>query len=222
LSDGRLLYIERVDNQVKVRGYRVELGEIESVLAQHPAVRECVVLAREDAPEEKRLVAYLVQEPDRAGASPAGLRDFLQAKLPDYMVPAAFVFLDALPLTPNGKLNRRALPAPEPTRPELEETFVAPSTPTEEALAKIWREVLRFERVGARDNFFELGGHSLLMTQVIARVREAFQVEMPMRRFFETPHIAALAAVIEELLVTDIARLSEDGARQLAQHEEVA
>jgi acyl carrier protein len=126
------------------------------------------------------------------------------------------VFLDELPRTPNGKVNRRALPAPDAARRDADESFHAPGTPTEAALADIWREVLRLERVGMLDNFFELGGHSLLMTQVIVRVRETFQVELPMRRFFESPTIRNLATAIEELLVEDISALSEEEARRLA------
>jgi len=126
------------------------------------------------------------------------------------------VFLEALPLTPNGKVNRRALPAPDSTRPDLDKSFVAPSTPAEETLAGIWREVLRLDRVGVRDNFFALGGHSLLMMQVISRLREAFQVELPIRRFFESPMIAELALAIEELLVEEIHQLSEDEVLRLA------
>ncbi|PYI83205.1 MAG: non-ribosomal peptide synthetase, partial [Verrucomicrobia bacterium] len=132
------------------------------------------------------------------------------------MVPAAFVFLGALPLTPSGKVNRRALPAPDQMRPELEETFASPSTPTEQALAQIWCEVLGVKQVGVYDNFFELGGHSLLMTQVISRVREAFQVELPIRRFFESPTTAALALAIEQLLIEEIREMSDEETQRFA------
>ncbi|MBI3875438.1 MAG: amino acid adenylation domain-containing protein [Verrucomicrobia bacterium] len=216
LPDGNIQFLGRTDHQVKIRGHRIELGEIESALTQHPAVRESVVTAREDAPDEKRLAAYVVAEPDKASAAPGMLRDFLLAKLPDYMIPSAFVFLDALPLTPNGKVNRRALPAPEQVHPELQDTYAVPGTPTEKALAEIWREVLCLERVGVHDNFFELGGQSLLMTRVITRVRESFQVELPMRRFFESATIAELAVTMEGLLVDEISQLSEDEARRMA------
>jgi amino acid adenylation domain-containing protein len=212
-----LEYLGRMDQQVKIRGFRVEPGEIEAALTGHPAVRQCVVVAREDPPGETWLIAYLVTGQDLASGPPTHeLRRLLQEKLPDYMIPSAFVFLDALPLTPNGKIDRKALPAPDRTRSDREETLVAPSTLTEEALSEIWREVLRLDRVGVRDNFFELGGHSLLMTQVISRVREAFQIELPIRRFFESPTIADLAAVIEESLVGDLSQSGEAEARPLA------
>ncbi len=210
LDDGDIEYLGRTDNQVKIRGHRIELGEVESALLQHPAVRECVVLAREGSPDDKRLVAYLVAEPDKAGVTPGELRHYLDATLPGYMIPSAFAFLEALPLTPNNKVDRAALPALEQIRPELDESFTGPSTPTETAVAAIWREVLRVERVGATDNFFELGGHSLLMTQVISRLREAFQIELSIRRFFASPTVAGLARVIEELLVDEIRELSEE------------
>ncbi|MDR5726235.1 MAG: amino acid adenylation domain-containing protein, partial [Terriglobia bacterium] len=159
---------------------------------QHPAVREAVVLAREDAPGEKRLVAYLV-----ATSTADELRRFLKDKLPDPMVPAVFMLLDTLPLLSNGKIDRRALPAPDRTRPELNKSFLAPRTPTEELLAEIWAQLLDLERVGVYDNFFDLGGHSLLATQAVSRMREAFQVEIPLHRLFEAPTVAGLAESIE-------------------------
>ena len=172
--DGVLEILGRLDEQVKIRGVRIEPGEIEAALRQQPGVREAVVVAREDAPGQKRLVAYVVAE--REPAPTAGeLRTELKAKLPDYMVPSAFVLLEKLPLTPNGKLDRRALPAPEQSRPELEGGYVAPRTPLEEVIAGIWADVLHLEQVGVEENFFELGGHSLLATQVIARVRGAVE-----------------------------------------------
>ena len=192
LPDGNIEFLGRVDHQVKIRGFRIELGEIEAALGQHPAVREAVVLAREDMPGEKRLVAYVV------GNSTADeLRGFLKDKLPEYMVPAVFVPLDALPLLSNGKTDRRALPEPDRTRPELDEAFAAPRTPTEELLAGIWAQLLDLERVGVHDNFFDLGGHSLLATQAVSRIREAFQIELPLRLLFEVPTVAGLADSIE-------------------------
>ena len=197
LPDGNIEFLGRIDNQVKIRGFRIELGEIEFVLAQHPAIQQAVLLAREDAPDDTRLVAYMVAT---AGSNPSAndLRSFLQHKLPDYMVPSAFVFLDSLPLTPNGKLDRKALPAPDHSRPELDDAFVAPRNPVEAILANIWAEVLKLEKVGIRDNFFNLGGHSLLATQVISRMRNAFSIEVPLRQMFDAPTIAEMATLITE------------------------
>jgi len=192
LPDGNIEFLGRVDHQVKIRGFRIELGEIEAALGQHPAVREAVVLAREDAPGEKRLVAYVVAE-----AAADELRRFLKDKLPDPMVPAVFVLLDTLPLLSNGKIDRRALPAPDRTRPELDKAFLAPRTPVEELLAEIWAQLLDLERVGVHDNFFDLGGHSLLATQAVSRMREAFQMEIPLRLLFEIPTVAGLAESID-------------------------
>jgi amino acid adenylation domain-containing protein len=186
----------RIDNQVKIRGHRIELGEIESVLSQYPEVRESVVLAREDVAGDKRLVGYIVAEKGSA-PSGGGLRSFLTKKLPDYMLPSAFVYLEALPLTPNGKVDLKALPAPDQTRPELDETFVAPRTPVEEILAGIWAGVLKLDQVGIHDNFFDLGGHSLLATQIISRIRNAFRIDLPLRALFETPTVAGIAEHLE-------------------------
>ena len=197
LADGNIEFLGRIDHQVKVRGFRIELGEIEAVLAGHEGVRETVVVAREDEPGEKRLVAYLVAAQETA-PTVSELRSLLKGRLPEYMVPSAFVVLDELPLTPNGKVDRRALPAPDHTRPELEEAFVAPRTPVEEVVAGIWAEVLGMEQVGIHDNFFELGGHSLKATQVVSRVREAFQVELPLRSLFESPTVAELALAVTQ------------------------
>ena len=190
--DGDIVFLGRLDHQVKLRGFRIELGEIEIVLRQHPAVQEAVAVIRRDLPENARLVAYVVT---RSGSPPSTseLHRFLREKLPDYMLPATFVHLDALPLSANGKIDRLALPTPDGKRPTLEHTFVPPRTPIEETLAKIWTEVLRLERVGVHDNFFELGGHSLLATQVVSRVRQALDMELPLRLLFEAPTIADLA-----------------------------
>jgi amino acid adenylation domain-containing protein len=197
LPDGNLEFLGRTDHQVKIRGFRIELGEIEATLAQHPHVRETIVVARDSdlQPGTQRLVAYLVADDGQAPAS-SELRRFLRQKLPEYMLPAAFVPLDALPLTPNGKVDRRALPAPDWSRSEREGAFVAPRTPVEEVLAGIWAQVLGIEHVGIHDNFFELGGHSLLATQVIARLVQAFSVRVSLTAFFEGPTIAALAREI--------------------------
>ena len=194
--DGNIEFLGRTDHQVKIRGFRIELGEIEGTLEQHPAVLQAIVQPQEVAPGEKRLVAYVVAE--RESRPTAGeLRGFLKDKLPEHMVPAVFVLLDAFPLTTNGKVNRRALPTPDDRRPELDQVFVACRTPTEELLAAIWSQVLGIERVGIYDNFFQLGGHSLLATQVVSRIREAFQVEMPLRRLFEAPTVAGLAESVD-------------------------
>jgi acyl-CoA synthetase (AMP-forming)/AMP-acid ligase II/acyl carrier protein len=203
LPEGNIEFLGRVDHQVKVRGFRIELGEIESVLGRHSGVREAVVVAREDdeeklKPADKRLVAYVVFRQEHP-LTAHELRSFLKQKLPEYMVPSAFVFLERLPLTPNGKVDRRALPAPDGSRPELESGYVAPQTPVEEALTKIWEEVLKLERVGIHDNFFDLGGHSLVATQVMSRVRAALRVELPLRTLFERPTIAELSSVIVAL-----------------------
>jgi amino acid adenylation domain-containing protein len=200
LSDGNIEFLGRSDHQVKVRGFRIELAEIEAVLAQHPAVRESAVLAREEVAGEKRLVAYVALDPIEGGAAPTGvkLRSYLRQRLPEYMTPSVFVELDALPLTPNGKVDRRALPAPEKARPDLESAFAAPRNPIEEKLAEITAQILRIEKPGIHDNFFELGGHSLLATQFISRVRNAFQVELPLRIVFAGPTIAELAEAIEK------------------------
>ena len=192
---GELDFLGRIDHQVKIRGFRVELGEIEAALAAHPAVERSVVVVREDRPGDRRLVAYAAVAPGKEGDALAGeLRASLEARLPGPMIPAAFVLLPALPLTPNGKVDRRALPAPE-WRAGADS--VAPRTPLEEVLAGIWCEVLGVERVSVRDDFFRLGGHSLLATQLIARVRQMFQVELPLRRLFETPTVEALALAVE-------------------------
>ncbi|WP_420129160.1 amino acid adenylation domain-containing protein [Longimicrobium sp.] len=188
LADGTLEYLGRLDEQVKIRGFRIELGEIEAALRQSPGVRDCTVVVREDAPGDRRLVAYVVGD-----AEAEALRAHVRLSLPEYMVPAAFGFLEALPLTANGKLDRKALPAPELA---LAEGYVAPRTPAEEVLARIWAEVLDVERVGANDNFFDLGGHSFLVPQVVSRVRELLDVEMPLWALFEHRTVEALARVV--------------------------
>ncbi|HLE85146.1 MAG TPA: amino acid adenylation domain-containing protein, partial [Thermoanaerobaculia bacterium] len=197
LPDGEIEFLGRLDFQVKVRGLRIELGEIEAALASHPDVREVVVTARPDGAGELRLAAYLVA----AGAPPSlgALRRHVGSTLPDYMVPSAFVFLEALPLSANGKVDRRGLPEPAAGGPERERGYVPPRTPMEAALAEVWAEVLRAERVGVHDNFFELGGHSLKATQVTTRIEEAFGVELPLRALFETPTVAGLAERVAEL-----------------------
>ncbi|MDJ0897246.1 MAG: amino acid adenylation domain-containing protein [Xenococcus sp. MO_188.B8] len=200
LSDGNIEFLGRIDNQVKVRGFRIELGEIESLLNIHPQIQQTVVIAREDVPGNKRLVAYVVSEDESLRTNQ--LREFLEQKLPEYMVPFAFVTLDTLPLTPNGKVDRKALPAPdgEITR---EQEYVAPSTQSEEIIANIFASVLSVSNVGIYDNFFALGGHSLLATQLISRLRLAFEVEIPLRALFESPTVAQLDQTLTQLRTND-------------------
>jgi thioesterase domain-containing protein len=194
--DGTIEFLGRLDHQVKVRGFRIELGEIEAVLGQHPGVRESAVVVSEEVPGDKRLTAYVVPS-NKLASSIDGLHLFLQEKLPDYMIPSAFVILENLPLTPSGKVDRRALPAPGKTRPDLAQAFVAPRTLVEYVLADIWRDVLDIEHIGINDNFFDLGGHSLLITRVIAQIERFLQVDLPVRSLFESPTIAQLAARID-------------------------
>lgn len=196
LPDGNIEFLGRIDHQVKIRGFRVELGEIESVLGRHPQVQEVVVLAREDTPGNKRLVAYVKPLPDGL-ITATTLRMYLQPQLPDYLIPAAFVILTELPLTSNGKVDRRALPVPSSARPQLEQEYISPKTATEAKLVSIVRSVLQLDDVGVRDHFFELGYDSLCAVQVYARIRDVFQVEIPFQRLFTTPTVAELASIIE-------------------------
>lgn len=197
LPDGCLIHLGREDFQVKLRGQRVEVGEIELALLALDTIKEAVVVAREDHLGDPRLVAYVV--PHRWPApSLTAFRRALAETLPDYMIPAAFVLLDVLPLTPNGKVDRRALPAPGRARPPLETPFVAPHSPVEVVLARIWSEVLSLDQVGILDHFLELGGHSLLATQVVSRVLSRFQVDLSLRSLFESPTVAAMALVIAQ------------------------
>jgi amino acid adenylation domain-containing protein len=228
--DGTLEFLGRIDQQVKIRGYRIEPGEIEAVLQRHPCVADAVVQVREDAPGERRLVAYVVPAPaeagDEAGVA-ARVRAGAQEQLPAYLVPAAVVVLPALPLTPNGKVDRRALPAPAPQR--AEDAAAGPRTEVERVLAAVWTEVLCVERVSLNDNFFDLGGHSLMATQVVTRVREALGVELPLARVFAAPTLAELARVVEEAqleamaaLMADLDELSDEQVLALLAAEESA
>jgi amino acid adenylation domain-containing protein len=232
LPDGTLEFLGRMDHQVKVRGFRIELGEIEAALQQHTAVQQAVVVAREAERGLKRLVAYVV--PTQVGSAVNGqatvvateMRGFLQAKLPDYMVPAVIVLLKALPLTPSGKVDLRALPAPELNESAANATYVAPHTPTEELLASIWAGVLGVDanQLGVHDNFFELGGDSILSIQALSRLREAFQVEVPLRTLFEHPTVSAVAAAVDaaraaqagETLAPPIVPVPRDGELPLS------
>ncbi len=194
LPNGNIQFLGRSDRQVKIRGFRIEPGEIETVLSTHPQVQQAVVVAREDKPANKRLVAYLVSPQDLSSSQ---LRDFLKQKLPEYMILSAFVMLEAMPLTPSGKLDRKALRAPDEEL-SREDNFVPPGTPTEEAIAHIFTSVLGLQQISIHDNFFEIGGHSLLVTQVISRLRETFNVELPLRRLFELPTVAQLGQTLLE------------------------
>lgn len=200
LPDGTIKFLGRIDQQVKVRGFRIELGEIETALSQHPHLRECIVTVREDKPGDKRLVAYIVLEEQKEHpiSVTSSLRDFLKEQLPEYMVPSAFVQLDALPLSSNGKVDRRALPALETTRPELTEEYKPPQTNIEQSIASVWREILQLEKVGLQDNFFELGGHSLSMVQVHRRLRDLVNADLTLVDLFKYPTIRALADFLNE------------------------
>ncbi|MGZ4033078.1 MAG: non-ribosomal peptide synthetase, partial [Tumebacillaceae bacterium] len=194
LADGSLDYLGRIDGQVKVRGFRIELGEIEAVLAQHPDVTECVAVVREDVPGDKRLVAYVVADSSEQDMSI--YRRWLQSRLPDYMLPSAFVKLEALPVTPNGKVDRRELPAPAATNVRRDE---GPRTPEEAQVARIWSEVLRVDAIGREDNFFEIGGHSLLAAQVMTRISQTFGCDTPLRLLFEHSTLAELTEQVQRL-----------------------
>jgi hypothetical protein len=193
--NGNIEFLGRIDNQIKIRGFRVELEEIEQALRTQPGVADCVVALHEDSEGDKRLFAYVV--PIAGWELTIGdLRNCLKAKLPSYMMPAGFELIDALPLLPSGKINRRALPAPRCTQSDSEESFVAPRTPFERLLAVEWCEVLKLERIGIHDNFFELGGHSLLAAKVVSRVRGNLEVNFGMVDLFQAPTIASLAALL--------------------------
>lgn len=200
-ADGQIECVGRRDQQVKLRGFRVELGEIEAALAGHPAIRECVVIARDQADGEKRLIAYFVAH--GPAPSTSELRAFMSRQLPDYLVPPVFVRLDALPLSANGKVNRLALPETGNARPELAAAYAAPQTEIERRLAEIWSDVLKLERVGINDNFFELGGNSLLVTLVCSRVRNALKIEIAPRVLFERPTIALMADALATAEASD-------------------
>jgi amino acid adenylation domain-containing protein len=221
LPDGNIEYLGRVDHQVKIRGFRIELGEIESVLSRHPSVKEAVVLAREDTPGEKHLVAYVV--PLRELTPTANdLRGFLHQNLPEYMVPSAFVLLESLPLSPNGKVDRNALPPHDPSASIVQETFIPPRTRTEKTLAAVWAEILKVEYIGIHDQFFDLGGHSLLLAQVHRKLRGRFDRELSLVDLFEYPTIAALAQYINQEDVRDLYIEQGDSAKLQAGKSRVA
>jgi amino acid adenylation domain-containing protein len=214
LQGGEIEFRGRLDSQVKIRGYRIELGEIEAALGQHPSVRQCSVLAQDAGQGERRLVAYLVPG-GQPPPSPNELRGYLKERLPEYMVPAAYVTLDSIPLTASGKVNWRALPRPEQGRAQSVEPFAPPRTPTEQQLAAMWTELLGLERVSIHDNFFELGGHSLLLTQLASRVRQAMNVDVPLRSLFEAPTIQEMGRLLSQWQMqqhdpAELARLLEE------------
>jgi amino acid adenylation domain-containing protein len=213
LPDGQIAFHGRVDDQVKIRGYRIELNEIIGALSRHPAVRECVVVANEDAHGEKRLVAYVV--PQTSSLTVSELRDFLARELPNYMIPSTFISLEAIPIGATGKVNRSALPAPNDDNMLRDEAFVGSRTPTEERVAEIVTSLLGLDSVGVNDNFFYFGGNSLFGTQVIARLRETFDVELPLLRLFDYPTVAGLASEVESLMAAKLDAMSEEEAQRL-------
>jgi len=209
LPDGNVEYLGRIDQQVKIRGFRIELGEIEAHLRKHSNLSEAIVVPDDEVSREKRLVAYIVpaQEP---GPTAGELREHLKQTLPEYMVPSLFVSLDALPRTPNGKLNRKALPKPDPLIASAASVDQEPTTDAEILVAQIWCDVLNLSQVGIHQNFFELGGHSLMITRILVRLRDAVEVELPMKSIFEAPTVAQLAVLVESAMLVQISDLSED------------
>ncbi len=208
LSNGEITFLGRVDDQIKIRGYRIELGEISSVLNKYPAVQSAVVIAREDVPGEKRLVAYVVPS-NGSQRDEQTLRDSIRQRLPDYMEPSAFVWMESLPLTPNGKIDRAALPAPNVENSSREREFIAPRTPVEETLAGIIQEFLKIPRISVDDDFFHLGAHSLLGAQIIARVRSVFGTDLKLLDVFDAPTVAELSVRIEDALTRQLSEMSE-------------
>jgi amino acid adenylation domain-containing protein len=223
LPDGSLEYLGRLDDQLKIRGFRVEPGEIEANLTAHPLVREALVIGRDDGPQGERLYAFVV--PAAAAALGDELRSYLRQRLPEHMVPQVIVALDALPRTPSGKLQKDALPAPTAARPP--DDGAAPRSPIEELVAAVWAEILGVDDVGVGDDFFDRGGHSLLATQMMSRLRKAFGVDLPLRAVFEAPTVAALASLVEATLregappqALPIARVPRDGELALSSGQE--
>ncbi len=214
LPDGQIAFLGRSDHQIKIRGYRIEPDGIVSLLNQHPAVQTSVVVAREDAPGDKRLIAYIVPTPGKQ-ATASSLRESLTAFLPDYMVPAIFVRLQTLPMTPNGKVDRVALPAPDTTNTLRDGDIALPGTPAEEQLAAIMAPLLGMEQIGIDDNFFMLGGHSLLGTQIIMQVAATFGVTLSLLTLFQSPTIRQLCAEIERLILARLDMMSEDEVSRL-------
>ena len=216
LPDGQIAFMGRIDHQIKIRGYRIEPDEIVSVLNRHSSIQTSLVVAREDTPGDKRLVAYIVLAPG-SHITVSSLRDTLKTYLPDYMIPATFVVLEGLPLTPNGKVDRTRLPVPDALNTLQDETVAVPSTPLEKRLTEIVASTLNMDQVGLDDNFFILGGHSLLGTQVIARVAETFGVDLHLRTLFEAPTVRLLAMEVERLIVAILETMSDEEALRLLQ-----
>ncbi|NES65552.1 MAG: amino acid adenylation domain-containing protein, partial [Okeania sp. SIO2D1] len=211
LPDGNIEYLGRIDNQVKIRGFRIELGEIEAVLAQHSNVREVVVIAREDIPGDKQLVAYLIINDAKTTIN--DLRSFLKTKLPEYMIPAAFVFLESMPLTPNGKVNRRALPIPDASSLVPESCFIAPRDSLELQLAQIWSEILGVSPIGVRDNFFDLGGHSLLAVRLMAEIEKQFGKNLSLAALFQGATVEELGILLRQSGGVETGGRGEAGTR---------
>ena len=226
-ADGNLDFLGRIDFQVKIRGFRIELGEIEAVLDEYPAVRQAVVVAREDTPGDPRLVGYLTLAGPTAPTT-ADLRSYLKEKLPDYMAPAVFVIVEDFPLTPNGKVNRKALPAPQAARVETSAHHVAPRNEAERQVAAIWQTVLGVEKVGVTDNFFDLGGHSLLIIRVHNQIRRSFATDLTIAQMFQFPTVEALAAYLQKppaaanVPAGNLKKVQDRAARQREQMERPA
>ncbi|MBD3182749.1 amino acid adenylation domain-containing protein [Candidatus Poribacteria bacterium] len=202
LPDGNIEFLGRVDHQIKIRGFRIEAGEIEVILTLHREIAEALVMAREDTLGDKRLVAYIIPEEGNT-IDESDLVDFLRQKLPEHMIPSAFVALDKIPLSAHGKVNIKALPVPERTR-DIQDEYIPPQTPVEESLAEIWSDVLGIEKIGIHDNFFYLGGHSLLVTKVVSRIRSVFQINISLKNFFQYPNIAEIASEISRKMLGNI------------------
>jgi acyl carrier protein len=213
LSDGQIAFLGRIDEQVKIRGFRIEPAEIVHVLDQHPAIQTSAVVAREVEPGEKRLIAYVVPMSETQ-LTHTELSNFIAARLPEYMVPATFVKVNALPLNQSGKVDRAALPPPDAGN-TLRDGFMEPRTIIEGRVAAILAELLHLDKVSGDDNFFLLGGHSLLGTQLIARIRDAFAVELSLRSLFGAPTVSKLSAQIEAILLTKLESMTEDEAQRL-------
>ncbi|HEY6333954.1 MAG TPA: non-ribosomal peptide synthetase, partial [Blastocatellia bacterium] len=224
--DGQIVFVGRNDDQVKVRGFRIELREVESAIRQYPEIADCAVVPfgagsasdgnSAEKSNDKHLIAYVVA---REGLSPKvdEVRRFLARRLPDYMIPSGMVLIDSIPLTPNGKIDRARLPQPKQLRPDLGAEYALPSTQMEGILSKMWASVLGVDRVGINDNFFDLGGHSLVATQLVSRIREGFKIDLPVRTLFENPTVADLAVAVEEKVLAKIENLSDQEAEQMLQ-----